>query len=84
LGKPVTFICRIPEDTTELALDGNTRQYKGKTFDFIDIREFIFVISTLLTPAQMLSFLEELQAFVTDINISTKTKQGWNTIFQSR
>ncbi len=84
LDNPVTFICRIPEDTTELALDGNTRQYKGKTFDFIDIMEFIFVISTLLTPAQMLSFLEELQAFVTDINISTKTKQGWNSIFQQK
>lgn len=84
LGKPVTFICRIPEDTIELAPDGNTRQYKGKTFDFIDIREFIFVISTLLTPAQMLNFLEELQAFVTDINISTKTKQGWNSIFQQQ
>ena len=59
-------------------------ELEQKIFDFIDIREFIFVISTLLTPAQMLNFLEELQAFVTDINISTKTKQGWNTIFQSR
>lgn len=84
LSKPVTFICRIPEDTTELALDGNTRQYKGKTFDFIDVREFIFVISTLLTPVQLLTFLSELQTFVTDINISTKTKQGWNSIFQQK
>lgn len=84
LSKSVTFICRIPEDTKELALDGNIRHYKGKIFDFIDIREFIFVVSTLLTPAQMLSFLSELQAFVTDINISTKTKQGWNSIFQPK
>ncbi|WP_298611171.1 hypothetical protein [uncultured Thiothrix sp.] len=83
LSKPVTFICRIPEDTAELALDGNTQQYKGKTFDFIDIREFIVVFSSLLAPANLVDFLGELQAFVTDINISTKTKQGWNKVFQS-
>lgn len=82
LERPITFICRIPEDTIKLTLDENTYQYKGKVFDFIDIREFISVISILLTPIQMQGFLMELQLFVSNINISTKTKQGWNSLFQ--
>ncbi len=80
LDKPITFICRIPEDMTTYMVDAATYQYKGKIFDFIDIRQFIFVISALLTQTQMQKFLQELQAFIADVNVSPKTKLGWNSI----
>lgn len=83
LDKPITFICRLPEDMNAHSLDDGTYQYKGKAFDFIDIRQFIFVLSALLTQDQIQVLLQEIQDFVADINISPKTKQGWNSIFQS-
>jgi hypothetical protein len=83
LDKPITFICRLPEDMNAHDLDDGTCQYKGKAFDFIDIRQFIFVVSVLLTQVQMQILLQEIQAFVADVNVSPKTKRGWNSIFQS-
>lgn len=82
LDKPVTFICRIPEDTSAYDLTNNTYLYKGKVFDFIDIRHFILVACMLLTETQIASLLKEIQTFVASVNISPKTKQGWNLIFQ--
>ncbi|WP_020558523.1 hypothetical protein [Thiofilum flexile] len=82
LDKPLTFICRIPEDIALASDEVDVYHYKGKTFDFVDIRQFIIVVSALLTQAQIQIFLQELQAFVADVNISVKTKQGWNEIFE--
>ncbi|MBK8454051.1 MAG: hypothetical protein WAQ53_00585 [Thiofilum sp.] len=80
--KPLTFICRIPEDITLISAERDAYRYKGRVFDFVDIRRFIVVVCALLTPQQMQLLLQELQAFVADVNVSPKTKQGWNSIFE--
>ena len=83
LNMPVTFICRIPEDTNEIELADGVVTYKGKTFDFIDIREFVISASSLLRPEQLVEVVETLEEFISDINISKKTKEGWNSVFGS-
>lgn len=80
-NKPVTFICRIPEDTNSLELSNQVLVYKSKTFDFVDIRQFITSIAALLSPEELHRVTEELEQFVSGINISTGTKEGWNTLF---
>lgn len=52
LDMPVTFICRIPEDTSELILSNGVLSYKGKIFDFIDIREFVISTSAFSNVRQ--------------------------------
>lgn len=81
LTKPVTFICRIPEDVQSLDLVNDSLTYKGKTFDFVDIREFVISISTILRPESLVEVVDELHKFVNEINVSMKTKDGWNSIF---
>lgn len=81
LTMPVTFICRLPEDTNEIELGDGVLSYKGKTFDFIDIREFIISASSLLRPEQLAEVTGALENFISDINVSKKTKEGWNSIF---
>jgi len=78
---PVTFICRIPEDVSDLSLINDTLNYKGKVFDFIDIREFVFSVSALLKPEQLAEVSIALKNFVSDVNVSLKTKEGWNSVF---
>jgi hypothetical protein len=81
LDKPVTFICRMPEDTNELDLTDGSLIYKGKIFDFVDIRGFVISVSALLKPEQLAEVIITLENFVSDINISLKTKEGWNSVF---
>lgn len=81
LDMPVTFICRIPEDTSELILSNGVLSYKGKIFDFIDIREFVISTSALLKPEQLAEVINTLENYISDINISLKTKEGWNSVF---
>lgn len=81
LDLPVTFICRIPEDVSDITLVNDTLIYKGKTFDFIDIREFVISVSALLKPEQLAEVIVTLKNFVSDINISLRTKEGWNSVF---
>lgn len=81
LDKPVTFICRIPEDTGSINITNNVLIYKTKTFDFVDIRHFVAITSALLSPAELRNVINELEEFVNNISVSLKTKRGWNSIF---
>ena len=82
-AKPVRFICRIPDDVTGLELDENNEyNYKGKTFEFIDIKNFIESCVALLSESQLDQVMEKIRSFVTDVNRPVKTKEGWNSIFE--
>ncbi|MCF6299287.1 MAG: hypothetical protein L3J01_05345, partial [Thiomicrorhabdus sp.] len=83
LTKPVTFICRMPEDVNEINVEDGFLNYKGKRFDFVDIQYFIISVACLLRPEQLGVVVSELEKFVSDVNISFKTKEGWNSIFTS-
>ncbi len=64
-----------------MALVDGAINYKGKIFDFIDISEFITSSCVLLLPDQLQEIIAELEALISDVNISIKTKKGWNEIF---
>ena len=82
LGQPVTFICRLPADVSTLHdICNNSITYKDKAFDFLDILDFINSVTSLLRIDQINNLIGELQSFVSDVNRSKKTKDGWNKIF---
>lgn len=82
LNLPISFICRLPTDTCSLNhVENRTLNYKGKTFNFIDISTFTYMLSALLSSNQINELLEDLQIFVQRIERPLKTKNGWVKIF---
>jgi len=83
LNIPVHFICRLPNDVSTLkgTKDG-VLNYKGKTFNFVDICCFIQSLSSLLSLVQIMDVLAELKSFVQKIDRPVKTKEGWKKIFE--
>ncbi len=84
LDLPLHFICRLPADIDTLhGINDGILKYKGKTFNFLDIRFFIHSLSSLLKGTQIDEVMHELQAFVQKIDRPVKTKEGWISIFNS-
>lgn len=82
LDKQVTFICRVPEDVTTLNLSDNSYiEYKGKVFNFVDIKNFIPSLIALLSAEDLAKMLSEIQDFVEMLERPVVTKNGWNSIF---
>lgn len=83
LDRQVSFICRIPEDINSLSsINHGVLNYKGKQFNFIDIRSFTLSIVTLLSAQEINEVIMDLQCFMRDIDRPIKTKNGWNEIFR--
>lgn len=82
LDSNIHFICRLPEDTSTLGelMDG-TYNYKGKLFNFIDLKSFILTLVAILTTEQLESIISELTSFIENIERPISTKEGWNIIF---
>lgn len=83
LNNPVTFICRFPNDIEGLGVSGGAYRYKGKQFEFVDLGAFIASLSSLLLPEELVRIVDELREIVLHVNISMRTKAGWNEIFVS-
>ncbi|EKF9175826.1 hypothetical protein [Vibrio diazotrophicus] len=82
LDKNVHFICRIPEDTLSLTgYENGTFNYKGKNFNFIDLKAFILSLVSLLTTEQIKDVIEKLTSFIKAVDRPISTKDGWNSIF---
>lgn len=82
LDSNIHFICRLPEDTKTLGeLIEGTYNYKGKAFNFVDLRSFILTLVAILTTEQLGAIIKELASFVENIERPISTKNGWNSIF---
>lgn len=82
INKPIIFICRIAEDIS--TLDGHQNGaliYKNKSFNFIDISEFIKNTIALLSSRDIAILVADIEAFVSSYLRPVKTKNGWNKIF---
>ena len=84
LDHPVTFICRIPTDITELDVKNGSYSYKGKTFDFVDFKYFCCSLFAILSEKEFKSVFTNVAVFVQDMHISMKTKKGWNEFFSKK
>ena len=82
LNCTVTFICRLPEDISELALVSNHFTYRGKRFDFVDYRAFCLSLFVLLSKDDVEEVLERTSELVENVNTSLRTKSGWNYLFR--
>jgi hypothetical protein len=81
IDKPISFICRIPNDITGLSeIEDYSITYKGKVFGFVDIAAFIHSLTALLTPENISELLADLQEFMEMISRPVTTKDGWNKI----
>lgn len=81
LNCAVTFICRLPEDISELASVSNHFTYQNKRFEFIDYRAFCLSLFVLLSNSDVEEVLERTSELVKNVNTSLKTKNGWNELF---
>lgn len=81
LDNPVTFVCRFPSDIKELNVSDGSCRYKGKQFEFVDIGVFTASLSSLLVPEELVRIVDEMREFISHVNISLRTKTGWNEIF---
>lgn len=78
----IHFICRLPQDTSTLGeLTEGTYNYKGKAFNFIDLRSFTLTLVAMLTTEQLGAIIDELASFIENIERPISTKNGWNSIF---
>lgn len=85
LGLPntvITFVCRIPTDIYGLEIDGGAVVFRGVTFQFIDIREFLISLFITLTSEKRHAVLNRISEFVGDPSRKVKTKQGWAELFE--
>ncbi|HHQ9467178.1 TPA: hypothetical protein ACSW15_004874 [Enterobacter hormaechei] len=82
LEKTIIFICRLPDDINTLnGYQDGVLTYKNKSFNFVDISEFIKNTIALLSPHQIELLLSEKEEFVGSYLRPVKTKNGWNEIF---
>ncbi|WP_370614437.1 hypothetical protein NMD21_22045 [Citrobacter portucalensis] len=82
LDKTVIFICRIPEDISTLeGYQNGILTYNNKSFNFIDISEFIRSTIALLPPETIKKVITKIEDFIGSFMRPTKTKEGWNTLF---
>lgn len=82
LHSNIHFICRLPQDTSKLGeLTAGTYKYKGKAFNFIDLRSFVLTLVAMLTTEQLGDIIAELASFIENIERPISTKDGWNDIF---
>ena len=82
LDKNIHFICRLPEDVSSLDnLINGTLNYKGKNFNFIDLRFFILSLVALLDAEQLENIIDSLTSFIKEVDRPISTKDGWNSIF---
>ncbi|GLT15514.1 hypothetical protein [Vibrio algivorus] len=82
-GKSVHFICRLPEDVATLnGYHDGVCSYKGKTFNFVDLKQFILTIVSLLDNDAIERVTSKLVQFITHIDRPISTKEGWNLIFK--
>ena len=84
LDSNIHFICRLPQDTSSLGdLTAGTYNYKGKTFNFIDLRSFVLTLVAILTTEQLEAIMNELASFIESTERHISTKNGWNNIFDA-
>ena len=81
LNNPVTFVCRFPNDIQALDVSCGSYRYKGKQFEFVDLGNFIASLSSLVRPEELIRIAEEMREFISNVNVSMRTKEGWNEIF---
>lgn len=81
LNHSITFICRFPQDVKDLQIENGVYTYRGKTFEFIDYKYFCMSVITLLSKQEFQEVMEFMSSYIGSINISMKTKQGWNAFF---
>lgn len=78
----ITFVCRIPTDISTLAVDGGTVVFRGVTFQFVDIREFVISLFVMLASEKREAVLTRIAEFIGDSSRQVKTKQGWAQLFE--
>lgn len=79
---PITFICRIPEDTSALSgIKSNTLEYKGKRIEFVDYASFVRSSFSMIGTDSAEQIHDSMHEFVGLVTTSVATKNMWNLIF---
>jgi hypothetical protein len=77
---PVTFVCDMPSNIEALKNASHYLNYRGISFQFVDIRGFIESIFALLSRDQRAEFLRRLLEFMGAHDRPVRTKLAWAAI----
>lgn len=88
LDTPITFLCRIPQDTASLSeityspkmVSGFIKE-QAHLFNFVDIESFICSQIAVLNKAQITYLLANLTEFISEYDRPLKTREIWNDHF---
>lgn len=81
---PVTFVCRVPEDTSTLrGVCANALEYKGLHVDFADYAAFIRASFALISAESAKEIHDSMREFVGLVTTSVSAKNAWNCIFEA-
>lgn len=88
LDTPITFLCRIPQDTQSLTdITYSPKKVsafakaQSHTFNFVDIESFICNQINLLDDKQIDYLLTKLSEFISEYDRPLRTKEIWNEHF---
>lgn len=90
IDTPITFLCRISEDTQSLSdityspkkVSAFAKE-QSHTFNFVDIESFICSQINILDDEQIDYLLLELSEFISEYDRPLKTKEIWNGYFSA-
>ena len=80
-NRPITFICRMPQDIESLHLTDRAIIHRGVTFQFTDFSAFVEVLFLMLTPIKQNTLMERVALFVADPSRKISTKRAWGLAF---
>lgn len=78
---PITFVCRMPDDVSELDLTYGALNYRGAQFQFIDLAAIIELLYLLLPEAKRGQAMQRMVEFVADPSRKISTKVAWASVF---
>lgn len=78
----ITFLCRIPEDTSSLTFEANANLMASRNhlFLFLDIRNFFYYGFIALTKEKQQKFIMDTQKFMNELKRKKAVRDAWKLL----
>ena len=80
-NRPITFVCRVPQDCESLEVVDGAIIHRGMTFQFTDFAGFVEAQLLTLTPSKQHMLMARVAAFIAEPSRKIATKKAWGLTF---